>query len=300
MKYEFEIVDVFTDRPFGGNQLAVLPDARGLTGAQMQAIAREFNFAESTFVLPPVSPGAAAQLRIFAPGEEMPFAGHPTVGSAAVLARRGTALDSRGAVEVIFDEGIGPVAVTVENRGDDVFSELCLEPRLEHPGGAPSAGELAAALGLAPDTVGDTWFAGVGLPFAFCRVASVEAVDRAVLHRPAFAAALGRSWARNLFFFAGDPADGETLYARMFAPAIGVDEDPATGSACAALVGWLASRDPRPDLSLSITVEQGVALGRPSLLLGGATKVDGTLRSVTVGGNVAFVGGGHLDVPPLS
>lgn len=299
MKYEFELVDVFTDRPFGGNQLAVLPDARGLTRGQMQAIAREFNFAESTFVLPPVAAGSTAQLRIFSPGEELPFAGHPTVGSAAVLARRG-ADPAGGPTRLVFDEGLGPVAVTVEYRGDRVFSELRLEPRLEQPDGAPAAAAVAAALGLPADAVLESWFAGVGLPFAFCRLASPEDVDRAVLHLLPFQAALGHSWARNLFFFAGEPRDGATLYGRMFAPSIGVDEDPATGSACAALVGWLAARDRRPELSLSVTVHQGVAMGRPSLLFGGATKSAGSLRSVTVGGHVAFVGGGYLDVRETS
>jgi trans-2,3-dihydro-3-hydroxyanthranilate isomerase len=300
MTYEFELVDVFTDRPFGGNQLAVLPDARGLTTSQMQAIAREFNFAESTFVLPPGNTGSTAQLRIFSPGEEMPFAGHPTVGSAAVLARRGSGTSRDGRTEIVFEEIIGRVDVTVEVRGERAFSELRLEPTLEQPDGAPSAQDIAGALSLPPEAALDTWFAGVGLPFAFCRLASREAVDQAIMNRAAFTAALGHSWARNLFFFTGDLADGATLYGRMFAPGIGVEEDPATGSACAALVGWLAARDPRADLDLSITVHQGVALGRPSLLLGGATKVAGNVQSVTVGGHVAFVGGGHLDVPELS
>jgi trans-2,3-dihydro-3-hydroxyanthranilate isomerase len=300
MRYEFELVDVFTERPFGGNQLAVLPDARGLTAAQMQAIAREFNFAESAFVLPPLRSGSTAQLRIFAPGAEMPFAGHPTVGSAAVLARRGVSVASGGPAEVVLDEVVGRILVTVDTRGDQVFGELCLEPTLERPGAVPSIEQLAAALTLPPGALVDAWFAGVGVPFAYCRLASAQAVDQAVLDRPAFAAALGGAWARNLFFFAGEPVDGATLYGRMFAPGIGVEEDPATGSACATLAGWMAWRDPRPDVTLSITVQQGVALGRSSFLYGGATKAGGYLRSVTVGGNVAFVGRGHLDVPEAS
>lgn len=297
MKYEFELVDVFTDRPFGGNQLAVLPDAQGLTAAQMQAIAREFNFAESTFVLPPTTPGSTAHLRIFSPGEEMPFAGHPTVGTGAVLARRGVGVTRAGTTEIVFDETVGPVAVTVDTRDGQVFSELRLQPRLDQPAGAPPAAALAAALSLKPEEILDTWFAGVGLPFVFCHLASESAVDAAVLNRQAFQAALGEAWARNLLFFAGELADGATVHARMFAPVIGVEEDPATGSACAALAAWLASRDPRPDLRLSITVHQGVKLGRPSVLLGGALKAAGTVRSVSVGGGVAFVGGGFIEVP---
>jgi trans-2,3-dihydro-3-hydroxyanthranilate isomerase len=300
MNYEFELVDVFTERPFSGNQLAVLPDARGLTAAQMQAIAREFNFAESAFVLPPVTSGSTARLRIFAPGEEMPFAGHPTVGSAAVLARRGASGASGSSADILFDEAIGKVKVTVDWRGGHACAELCLEPTLERPDGVPSTERLAAALTLPSGDVVDAWFAGVGLPFAYCRLVSARAVDEAVLDRAAFAAALGGTWARNLFLFAGEPVDGATLHGRMFAPGIGVEEDPATGSACAALAGWIASGDPRPDVTLSITVQQGVAMGRPSLLRGGATKVGGNLRSITVGGNVLFVGGGHLDVPAAS
>lgn len=298
MRYDFALVDVFTDRALAGNQLAVLPDARGLTALQMQAVAREFNFAESAFVLPPVTPGATARLRIFSPRAEMPFAGHPTVGSAAVLTRRDE--NAGGTAEVIFDEGIGRVAVTVQTRGDQTFSELRLEPTLDQPDESMRADDLAAALNLSPDAVVDCWFAGVGLPFAFCRLSSAEAVDGSVLDRRLLARALERSWAQNLFVFAGELVDGATLHGRMFAPGMGVEEDPATGSACAALVAWMAAHDPRADCTFSITVQQGLVLGRPSLLLGGATKVGGRLQAVTVGGHVTVIGGGYLDVPEAS
>jgi trans-2,3-dihydro-3-hydroxyanthranilate isomerase len=298
MQYDFVIVDVFTDSPFGGNQLAVVLDAQGLTAAQMQAVAREFNFAETTFVLPAHDAGNTARLRIFSPGSEMPFAGHPTVGSAAVLVRHGLGGGTRTtSSEVVFEEEVGPVRVTVRDDKRGLYSELALEPELDQPPGAPDPAALASALSLPVEAVHGVWFAGVGLPFCFCQVATAEQVDAAALDKAALTAALGAGWAHHVFFFAGELVDGGDVYARMFAPSLGIDEDPATGSASAALVGCLAIGGGKPDAAPTLTIRQGFAMGRPSVIKAAALMEGGRLRRVTVGGHVVEFATGRLDVP---
>jgi trans-2,3-dihydro-3-hydroxyanthranilate isomerase len=295
VSYEFVIADVFTDRAFGGNQLAVLTDARGLSAAQMQAVAREFNFAETTFVLPPDIPGATARLRIFTPAAELPFAGHPTVGSAAVLAARGLVPVADGCASVVFAEGVGPVEVAVTGVGGALRAELKLAAVLTRPVGSPDPAAVAAALGLPAAAVLEAWYAGVGMPCAFARLASAGDVDAAALDRPAWAAAFGGGWAPLLYFFAGDLVDGGDLYARMFAPDLGIEEDPATGGACAALVACLAERDGRADADVVLTVRQGVRMGRPSSLAASARTTGGKLAHVTVAGGVVLFAAGTVD-----
>jgi trans-2,3-dihydro-3-hydroxyanthranilate isomerase len=298
VRYEYVLVDVFTDHPFGGNQLAVLPDAKGMPAAQMQAVAREFNFAETTFVLPAEVAGHTARLRIFSPGAEMPFAGHPTVGTAAALVLRGLVAMQGSTATMVFDEVVGPVTVSVRDEASGLYSELALDAELDRPPGVPSADALAKALSLPVDAVRDAWFAGVGLPFCFCSLATVADVDAAVLDKAALSAALGQAWARHLFFFAGDLVDGGEVYARMFAPSIGIDEDPATGSAAAALVGCLAAaRDGAPDAAPTLTIRQGFAMGRPSIISASARMQAGRLRQVSVGGRVVQFATGTLEVP---
>ena len=298
MQYDFVIVDVFTDSPFGGNQLAVVLDAQGLTTAQMQAIAREFNFAETTFVLPAQDPGNTARLRIFSPGSEMPFAGHPTVGTAAVLTRHALAGGAgTTSSEVVFEEEVGPVRVTVRDDERGLYSELALEAELDRPAGAPDTAALARALSLPVEAVHGVWFAGMGIPFCFCQVTTAEQVDAAVLDKAALTAALGDRWAHHVFFFAGELVDGGEVYARMFAPSLGIDEDPATGSASAALMGCLAVDAGNPDAAPTLTIRQGFAMGRPSVIEAAALMEGGRLRRITVGGHVVEFATGSLEVP---
>lgn len=300
MPYEFVIADVFTDRAFGGNQLAVLTDARGLSAGQMQAVAREFNFAETTFVLPPDGPGVTARLRIFTPAAELPFAGHPTVGTAAVLAALGRVPVADGRARVVFAEGVGPVEVTVSGVGSasgvegDLWAELELDAVLTRPAADPEPSAVAAALGLPAGTVLESWYAGVGMPCAFARLATEADVDAARVVDGAWESALGGGWAPLLYFFAGDLVDGADLYARMFARDLGVAEDPATGGACAALVACLAERDGRPDADVTLTVRQGFAMGRPSHLAAAARTAGGRLVHVRVGGGVVLFARGTL------
>ncbi|WP_431047196.1 PhzF family phenazine biosynthesis protein [Streptomyces sp. P1-3] len=292
MAYEFVIADVFTQQPFGGNQLAVFPDARGLSGAMMQALAREFNFSETAFAFP-LAPGRGYRLRIFAPHEELPFAGHPTIGTASVLAAGGHGEAGTAEGRLTFEESIGPV--TVDVRGS--FSRLALDIPFEAPTHRPSLTAVAGALTLPEDDILECWYGGVGLNFCYVRLASAESVDRAVLDRAAWAAGIAHGWSPHLYVFAGEFRSGGTLYARAFAPGSGVDEDPATGSACAGLAGSLARRSRQTEGEHTLRIEQGVRMGRPSLIEAGARTEGGRLAGITVGGFTTIVGKGALTVP---
>jgi trans-2,3-dihydro-3-hydroxyanthranilate isomerase len=291
MGFDFTLVDVFTDRPFGGNQLAVFPEASGIAEETMQQLAREFNFSETTFVLPPGDPSCTRRVRIFTPQRELPFAGHPTVGTAAVLASLG---DAAGPRQFVFEEGIGPV--TVEVDGPAIRLRLA-SPRYEASDEAPSAAAIARALALPEDAIAESWYAGIGLRFCFARLGDPELLDRAALDMAAWSAGIAGGWSPDLYVFAGDYRDGATVGARFFAPSVGVAEDPATGSACASLVASLAMRSAEPDGTYRLRIRQGVAMGRPSDLEGTARKQDGLLAEVVVAGRATIVGHGTMTLP---
>jgi trans-2,3-dihydro-3-hydroxyanthranilate isomerase len=294
MDYEFFIADVFTQTAFGGNQLAVFPDARGLSDAAMQALAREFNFSETTFVLPPGDPRHTCRVRIFTPTSELPFAGHPTVGTAAVLATSKHVDAGATGGRLVFEEGVGPVTVEV----NDTFCRLTLDaPPFQTPAHKPSASAIAAALSLSHDDILDCWYAGTGLNFCYVHLTSADTVDRAVLDRAAWSSGIADGWSPHLYLFAGDFCSGGRLYARAFVPAVGVSEDPATGSACAGLVASLAQRSPESDGEHGLRIDQGVGMGRPSLIDAAAHIGGGRLVRVTVGGFTTVVGKGTMTVP---
>jgi trans-2,3-dihydro-3-hydroxyanthranilate isomerase len=297
MKYPFHLVDVFSATPFGGNQLAVLPDATGISTEGMQNIAREFNFPESTFVLPKNDPANSYRVRIFTPRAELNFAGHPTIGTACALVMKQYA-QTRDPIRLTLEENIGPVMVDVAQRNGGYHGTLTLSGKIDAPTGAPAPADLAAVLSIEPAEVSQSFFAGVGLPFCFAQLKSNEAVDRAAVNRAAWTATLSRAWSPNLFFFAGDLRDGGNLYARMCAPALGVEEDPATGSACAALVGAMASKHDFGGTAYRLSIQQGVSMGRRSEIEAEARKSGGVVTSVSVGGATAYIASGEIEVPP--
>jgi trans-2,3-dihydro-3-hydroxyanthranilate isomerase len=297
MKYTFHIVDVFSSTPFGGNQLAVLPDAAGISIEGMQKIAREFNFGETTFVLPKNEPANRCRVRIFTPRAELDFAGHPTVGTACALVMKQHVRLS-APTRLILEENVGPVTVDVAQRNGGYHGTLTLSGKIEAPTGAPSATDLAAILSVEPAEVNQVFFAGVGVPLCFAQLSSNAVVDRAVINRAAWAATLSRAWSPHLFFFAGNLRDGGKLYARMWAPALGVEEDPATGSACAALVGAMASKPDFGGTAYRLSILQGVSMGRRSEIEAEARKRDGVVTSVSVGGATTYIASGEIEVPP--
>ena len=296
MKYTFHIVDVFSATPFGGNQLAVLPDAAGISTEGMQQIAREFNFSETTFVLPRNNPANTCRVRIFTPRTELDFAGHPTVGTACALVMK-QHVRLGDPARLILEENIGPVTVEVARQNGGFHGRLTLSGKIDAPPGAPSPTDLASVLSIEPAEVRQVFFAGVGVPFCFAQLGSNEVVDRAAINRAAWAATLAHAWSPHVFFFAGDLQNGGKLHARMCAPALGIEEDPASASACAALVGVMASGHDFGGTAYRLSIQQGVAMGRRSDIEAEARKSDGVVTSVSVGGATAYVASGELDVP---
>ena len=297
MKYTFHIVDVFSSTPFGGNQLAILPDAAGISTEGMQKIAREFNFGETTFVLPKNDPANTCRMRIFSPRTELDFAGHPSVGTACALVMK-QHVRLGDSIRLVLEENIGPVTVDVTRRNAGFHGTLTLSGKIEAPTGAPSPADLAAVLSIEPSEVSQSFFAGVGVPMCFAQLNSNEAVDRATINRAAWTATLSRAWSPHLFFFAGHLRDGGRLYARMWAPALGVEEDNATGSACAALVGAVASKPDFGGTAYRLSIQQGVLMGRRSEMEAEARRSGGVVTSVSVGGATAYIASGEIEVPP--
>lgn len=300
--FAFVTADVFTRQRFGGNQLAVFPDARGLEPELMQRIAREFNFSETTFVLPPADPKHTRRVRIFTPGSELPFAGHPTVGTAYVLAAIG-AVQLRGAeTGIVLEEGVGPVPVTIRaENGVAGFVQFAVAKLPEFGPAPPAASDLALALGLRPDEVLDGKFspeaASCGVQFLFVPVKSRETLARARVRLDEFERVLGGYTTQKVFVFCDQPEQSGSHYrARMFAPGIGVPEDPATGSAVAAFAGYLARRHDRRDATLRWVIEQGFEMGRPSILEAEADVRGGTITAVRVGGHSVMVMRGEFVV----
>ena len=274
MQVLFVTVDVFTDRTFGGNPLAVFPDARELSDAHMQAIAREINYSEHVFVMPAQNPAHTAQLRIFTPTSEIPFAGHPNVGTAFVLARLGAALASPVGETLVFEEGAGVVQAEVL-RSDGVVTgaritapqPLMLGPEIPAEVLAPCVGLELADLAKATHP---PRLASVGLPQVFVELSDLSTLARARPNAGAFASAeadlpLGGGPLLTMLWVRTGPG---SIRARMFGPTVGVPEDPATGSAAGALGALLASRGEGTEY----LVEQGSEIGRPS-------RIDVTVRN---------------------
>ncbi len=298
----FCTLDVFTDTRFGGNQLAVLPDARGLDPDQMATIAREFNLSETAFVLPPDDPAHTRRVRIFTPGGELPFAGHPTIGTAHALAALGHIQLTGDITRIVFEEGVGPVPVSIRSRnGVPVFAELSVAKLPETGAPPPSRSALADLLSLeVADLTGGTWSpqsVSTGVPFLFIPVRDRNVLKRARVKLDRWEAILKASWAPEVFVFSRDPErEGSHIRARMFAPGLGIGEDAATGSAAAALGGYLAARDPVKDGTLRWVVEQGFEMGRPSIIEVEADKTDGRITAIRVGGASVMVSRGEIDV----
>jgi trans-2,3-dihydro-3-hydroxyanthranilate isomerase len=288
MQRRYITVDVFTDRAFGGNPLAVVLDAGGLSTAQMQAIATEFNYSETTFVLPPRDSAHDAQVRIFTVNSEIPFAGHPNVGTAFVLATQAT----RPPARLKFEEKAGLVPVEILQQGGRVVGAELTAPQPLSKLTPFSAEQTAASVSLtAADIRTDRHsplIVSVGMPFLVAELASRDALRRAKPAPAAFSRVLACDGAVGVYIFTRDAPPAEMqcdLQARMFFPgSSGLTEDPATGSATVAVAALLADLASERDGELKLRVGQGVDMGRPSLLLTRVRKENGAVVSAHVGG----------------
>ena len=295
-------VDVFTSERFVGNPLAVIPDARGLSGEAMQKIAAEFNYSETTFVLPPANPDHTARVRIFTPTAEIPFAGHPNVGTAFVLGQQREIFGKSLGDKLIFEEDAGLVNVTLLRDGDDVTGASIRAPGSLKIGETIADELIARCVQIEPLSIRRTshapTFASVGLPFAFAELDSLETLGRARPNAAVFAEAAARhkedKTGFSLFLYVRSAENPWHIRARMFAPLDNVIEDPATGSASAALSAYLTSLLPARDAEVKITIEQGVEMGRRSVIGVDVRKSAGIVNDVFLSGSCVKVMRGEI------
>lgn len=293
----FVTYDVFTDTRYAGNPLAIVRDADGLSDVQMQAVAAEFNLFETVFVRHPTNNAHTANIRIFTPGSELPFAGHPTVGTAVYLAEHRFAGDADLDALIMLEEKIGLVRCAVtRSAGKPGFAEFVAPKLSEEAGAAASDALIAKALGLDVSEIGFgrhvPTIHSAGVPFAFVPLASLDALKRISPRSD-----LSQFGAHGVFFYARLPEDSEHAFrARMFAPEIGIGEDPATGSAAAAFAGVVARFEDLAAGVHKLPIEQGVEMGRPSLI---ALTVDldgGALKETRIGGHAVPVSEGTIRI----
>lgn len=302
MAYKFYTSDVFTTQRFGGNPLAVFPDARGLSSEQMQTIAREFNLSETVFILPPSDSANSFALRIFTPASELPFAGHPTVGAALMLLELGMVELKDGKQSLRLEEKVGLIKVDISAEEGQLPTAVLTAAKLPEVGPPPPASsELAQLLGLAEDDIVEGEFApeavSCGVGFLFVPVRDLAALERARINVSLWEKLLKDYWAPQVFVFTSETGEaGIAARARMFAPSLGIVEDPATGAAASAFAGYLAARSHKREGTLNWTIRQGGEMGRPSTLYLAADLQDGAVSAVRVGGNAVLVSEGLFHI----
>jgi trans-2,3-dihydro-3-hydroxyanthranilate isomerase len=292
--------DVFTERRFQGNQLAVFPAAMGLSAAAMQAIAREMAFSETTFIFPKEDDRTDARMRIFTPGRELPMAGHPTIGSTFALAHEGVI--RAGQPRFVFGLGVGPTIVDLEWRDGELAFAWMTQLRPTFGPVIEDTSNLAAGLGVPAEEIRRTRLpvqeVSCGVPFLFVPIATRRAVDAAELNSEPLQRFARDAGLKDLaiFFFSTEPAqDGATAYSRMFAPSFGVIEDPATGSASGPLGCYLVRHGVVPASQAGkIVSHQGVKMGRPSRIHIAIAVENGEITQVQVGGQAVLVAEGTL------
>ena len=301
MALTYHILDVFTERPFGGNPLAVVLDADRLSAAEMQAIAREFNLSETVFVLKPALPGHTARIRIFTPTREMPFAGHPTLGTAILLAeQRMPAVNGESDAIIALEEEAGSIRVGVRLRaGAAPFGEFDAPKITAVPEELAQPEEISAAIGLIPSEIGfenhkPMLLRGTSV-FAFVPVANLEAMARLRVAPSHWARAFSDRGTDGVYVYTRQCVRSQSsFHARMLAPDLGIPEDPATGSAAIGFAHVIQAFDQGPDGAHKRTIEQGLEMGRPSTIQLVSTVVRGKLESVRIGGAAVRVAEGIL------
>ncbi|PZM07655.1 PhzF family phenazine biosynthesis protein [Rhizobium tubonense] len=297
-------LDVFTASRFAGNPLAVIPDARGVGDEAMQRIAAEFNYSETTFVLPPEDPQNTARVRIFTPTTEVPFAGHPNVGTAFVIGQQKEIFGRPVGETLRFEEKAGLIEVRLLSEQGAIVGATIRAPRPLQVGGAIAPELVARCASINPATIRlsshEPVFASVGLPFAFAEVDGLETLASARPNLAVFAEALACHRTQqadfSLFLYSRSHENPSHIRARMFAPLDNVMEDPATGSASAALGAYLVSLMPETDIEARIMIEQGVEMGRRSIIDVNVSKSAGVVASVTISGRCMPVMRGVIEL----
>ena len=301
MRLQFQTVDVFTGTQFVGNPLAVVLNAEGLSTAQMQAIAAEFNLAETTFVRPPQDAVHTAEVRIFTPRSEMPFAGHPNVGTAFVLARAGTCYGRpTNGGSVLFEEQAGLVPIDILRDGATVVGARLASPQPLSVGAAIAGELVASACGVSLADIESAnhhpCIASCGAPFILAELKSRAALAAASPNGDVFRLEVTKHPAVSIMLYTQVDEGDIDIRARMFAPHLNIPEDPATDSANVALIGLLAKLRSEPNLSLSKTIAQGVEMGRPSILRAEAEKNNGVVTATFIGGRCVPVMSGTIEL----
>ena len=296
-KLHYYLVDVFTEEVFGGNQLAVFPEGQEVPEHLMRRIAKELNLSETTFVLPPANPANDIKLRIFTPGTELPMAGHPTLGTAFVLLQK-QYLKPAGN-RLIFEEGVGEIVVDFERDNDNLGLITMSQPLPQFGITVSDATVLADLLSISPDDIATEYPAQVvscGVPFFYIPLKSLAAVNKAKLRLDVLENKLSHIGIGSIFIFSTQTEiAGNTIHSRMFAPAFGIPEDPATGSAAGPLGCYLAKYNLVPSTPIAnIICEQGFEMGRPSILYITIGQQNSNITSVKVGGKSVFVGEGYI------
>lgn len=300
----FHVYDVFTDRIYAGNPLAIVEEAGALSTAQMQAMARQFNLSETIFVMPPRDPAHTARVRIFFPTAEIPFAGHPTLGCALHLAalQAGGGAATGGEIEIVLEEEAGRVPVRVWQDGESRIGQFTAPVLPERMAWDRPVTDVAAALGLSPDEIGLPGHKPAlrkgGPSFLYVPVASLEALGRAAPHAPAWGAVVDVDGNDAAYLYTPDPDRPGGYRARMFAPRGGIPEDPATGSASAIFAGQLMDAGALGEGVTAVPLRQGVEMGRPSDIGLEADVAGGRLVAVRVSGRAVKVAEGRIEPPP--
>jgi trans-2,3-dihydro-3-hydroxyanthranilate isomerase len=298
MKYQFFTLDVFAEQKFEGNQLAVIPDAESLEDEQMQKIAKEFNYSETAFITQGDSENTW-NVRIFTPASEIDFAGHPNIGAAMLLAYLGEFTHTEKS-EIVFKEKVGNVPITVYfEYSKPSYAELTV-PKLPQEGPPPPTREqIAEAISLESSDISSKQKSlafSCGLPFLFVPIVSLNKLKNASINHEKWKKYISSYWAPQVYLITTDIEKPDSdFHARMFAPALGIPEDPATGSAVAAMSGYLSKLPKYQDGDFSVVIEQGFEINRPSILEMSFTSSSGKVEKVHVKGKAVVVSQGEIE-----
>jgi trans-2,3-dihydro-3-hydroxyanthranilate isomerase len=296
MKYKFYVIDVFTDNKFEGNQLAVFPNAEGLNEIKMQKIAREFNYSETVFITCTKEKNVW-NVRIFTPTSEVDFAGHPNIGAAMLLARIGEISDEKR-IDITFKEKVGDILLRIYFDDSIPQNAELSTAKLPEKGESPSVEEIAKIISLDVSDIVPTQNPlsfSCGLPFLFVPITSQKKLEQATLNQEEWKNSLSQSWAPQIYLFTEETKlPTSNFHARMFAPALGISEDPATGSAAAALAGYIAEYMEKNDGTFKYVIEQGFEIHRPSIIEMSFTQKNHKIESVKIKGNAVIFSEGEI------